>query len=169
MSLEDSSCLEKQLKDPLGALKQAIGIYDEDDTDDIPSATHWPTIATDDLTSEWEKLRTWVDALQQRFGHLDHHIIPYCWFRHNEHVEVLSALRDYEASSFSSTAPSTAPVDWFRALRDMSQMLKSFTSELSCGSTHQDPEIRQVSESQGEWGKFVQLQLEARRAGEIDK
>ena len=168
MSEQDSG-LEKRLKDPLGSLKQAIGIYDEADIDEIPSATHWPSIATADLASEWEKLRTWVDALQQRFGHLDHHIIPFCWFRHNEHVEVLSALRDYEASSFSSTAPSTAPVDWFRALRDMVQLLKSFTSEISCGSTHQDPEIRQVPQSPSDWEEFVQLQMDTRRTGEIDK
>lgn len=167
MSLEVHPGLDKQLKDPLGPLKQAIGIYDEEDMDDIPSPTHWPTIATDDLASEWEALRRWVEDLLKRFGYLDHHIIPFCWYRHNEHVEVLSALRDYEASSFSSTAPSTAPVDWCRALRDMSQLLKSFTSDLSCGSVHQEPELRQVSTLQSDWETFVQIQLEIRKSEEM--
>jgi len=52
-------------------------------------------------------------------------IIPAFWWRHNEHVEALVALRDHHHASFGDTAPATAPVDWFRALRDITVLLRS--------------------------------------------
>jgi hypothetical protein len=60
--------------------------------DDIPSATHWPSLPAGRAAGEWRSLRAWVAALQARFAHLDHHVIPACWWRHNEHVEALAAL-----------------------------------------------------------------------------
>ena len=107
--------------------------------DDIPSATHWPSIPTQKAKAEWQALREWVELLQQRFPHLDHHAIPSCWWRHNEHVEALAALRDHERVSYLPTAPATAPVEWMRALRDIEFLLRSWTAEYPCGATHQDP------------------------------
>lgn len=115
---------------------RAIGIAD---LDDIPSATHWPSIPPQTAQSEWQELRDWVERLQQRFSHLDHHAIPRCWWRHNEHVEALAALRDHERVSYLPTAPATAPVEWMRALRDIELLLRSWTSEYPCGASHQDP------------------------------
>ena len=73
-----------------------------------------------------------MEGLQQRFDHLDHHFIPACWWQHNEHVEALVALRDHEQVSFSEIAPATAPLDWFRALRDITTLLRAWTADLAC-------------------------------------
>jgi hypothetical protein len=109
------------------------------DLDEMPPATHWPSIPAIEAAEEWDNLRAWVKRLQDRFDNLDHHVIPACWWRHNEHVEALVALRDHERVSFSDTAPATAPLDWIRALRDVTALLRAWTAELACGATHQDP------------------------------
>ncbi|MGH9074054.1 MAG: hypothetical protein ACRDZQ_08015 [Acidimicrobiales bacterium] len=87
---------------------------------------------------------------------------------HNEHVEALVALRDHERSSFSDTAPATAPVDWFRALRDVAALLRAWTAEGGCGASHQAPPavIRPVGT--GEWDRFVEADVAARQAAEIE-
>jgi len=61
--------------------------------DEIPAATHWPSIPVADLADEWNDLRAWVVELKVRFDSVDHHVVPNCWWRHNEHVEALAALQ----------------------------------------------------------------------------
>lgn len=119
---------------------------DEDEADsefsafsDLPSATHWPSLSGDEVIEEWAELREWVEALRERFAALDHHVIPPCWWRHNGHVEALAALRDHERVCYSETAPASAPVDWMRALRDVTQLLAFWTGDLACGARHEDP------------------------------
>jgi hypothetical protein len=113
------------------------------DLDDIPSATHWPSLTKDKAELEWRELRDWVEHLQQRFSHLDHHAIPPCWWQHNEQVEALAALRDHERVSYLPAAPATAPVEWMRALRDIETLLRSWAAEYPCGAAHKEPPARQ--------------------------
>jgi hypothetical protein len=145
-----------------------IGVPLDDDFPDIPTPTYWPALPATDTTDEWEQLRAWVENLCGRFAHLDHHAIPRCWWRHNEHVEALAALRDHERSSYSDTAPATAPLDWFRALRDVATLLRAWTAELGCATTHQNPPaiLRAVDDS--EWERFVEADIERRQQTEID-
>lgn len=133
----------------------------------IPTPTHWPQIPASDAQAEWNELRTWVEQLCERFAHLDHHVIPRCWWRHNEHVEALCALRDHERSSFSHTSPAIGPVDWFRALRDIGAMLRSWTGELGCGSTHHASPAMVLTPDVAEWERFVEHDGEARQSREI--
>jgi hypothetical protein len=86
--------------------------------EDIHAATRWPSLDREKAAPEWEELRGWVGRLRRSFEFLDHHVIPYCWWRHNGHVEALAALRDHERVSFAPLAPARAPLDWLRALRD---------------------------------------------------
>jgi hypothetical protein len=72
-------------------------------------------------------------------------------------------LRDHERSSFASTAPATAPVDWFRALRDVTALLRSWTGDLSCGAAHQDPLAHSSPPVEIEWEHFVQADIERRQ------
>ncbi len=143
--------------------------YDGTDFADIPAPTHWPSLPSTDAASEWDELRTWVEALQGRFVHLDHHVIPRCWWRHNDHVEALAALCDHERSSFASTAPATAPVDWFRALRDITALLKTWTADLGCGATHTEPPLAPRPVEGPEWDRFVAADVARRCEAEIDQ
>lgn len=139
------------------------------DFDDVAAPTHWPSLPSADTAVEWDELRAWVDALQRRFAHLDHHVIPRCWWAHNDHVEALSALRDHERSSYAPTAPATAPVDWFRALRDIAALLKSWTADLGCGPTHTTPPAPPRPVDENEWDKYVTADATRRAEAEIDR
>lgn len=145
------------------------GGFDAGDLGDVAAPTHWPSVPSADAAAEWDELRAWVEALKGRFAHLDHHVIPRCWWAHNDHVEALSALRDHERSSFAPTAPATAPADWFRALRDIAALLKAWTADLGCGPTHTDPPtpLRAVDDS--EWDRFVTGDVARRAEAEIDQ
>jgi hypothetical protein len=136
-------------------LHQLFGTDDSDAISEIPGATYWPEIAPSDAIAEWADLRCWVEQLQGRFSHLNHHVIPRCWWHHNEHVEALVALRDHERSSFSESAPATAPLDWFRALRDVTALLRAWTAECSCGAVHHEEPARWPKTEPAEWESFV--------------
>ena len=155
---------ESTAPDPLGSLRTILGHYEDPDIDDIPGATHWPSIPADQAEHEWHELRTWVEQLRQRFAHLDHHVIPRCWWQHNEQVEALCALRDHERSSYTDTAPATAPLDWIRALRDTTTLLRTWTAERACGTHHQDPPSRPPApDDEHTWRTFVHADVSRRR------
>ena len=78
--------------------------------DEFAAPFHWPNLSADDAAREWPALRSWVERLMARFSHLDHHVIPRCWFLHNGHVEALAALRDQERVNYGETAP--GPPGW---------------------------------------------------------
>jgi hypothetical protein len=131
--------------------------------DDIPSATHWPSLPARRAASEWRSLRDWVETLQARFAHLDHHVIPLCWWRHNEHVEALAALRDHERVSFLPTSPATAPVEWMRALRDIGTLLRAWTAEYPCGASHQEALSRLRQTHTDGWDDHVTADVGSRQ------
>jgi hypothetical protein len=148
----------------LPAFRPAPDEFDPAGLYDIPIATYWPRVPATDASARWGELRVWVEQLQERFSHLDHHVIPRCWWQHNEHVEALCALRDYETSSFIRTAPPTAPAAWLRALRDVGELLRAWTAELGCGSVHQSRAAGVSAPPTEEWETFVHADVERRQA-----
>lgn len=94
-------------------------------------------------------------------------MIPRCWWRHNGHVEALAALRDHERISYSPTAPATAPMDWLRALRDTSALVGSWTADLACSATHQDPPARLRHNDQDAWETHVTGDVGRRRQAAV--
>lgn len=146
----------------LGAIEPILDTFDMGTVEDVPAATHWPDIPPEDAPTCWDELRIWVERLLVRFAHLDHHVIPRCWWRHNEHVEALAALRDHELVSFAETAPATAPVDWFRALRDITALLRSWTGELSCTADHKDSTTVPRTTAEEEWDAFIETDVQLR-------
>ena len=146
-----------------------VGAFDSAKFADVPAPTHWQSLPSADAAGDWAELRAWVERLQGRFAHLDHHVIPRCWWRHNDHVEALVALRDHEQSSFAPNAPATAPLDWFRALRDIAALLKSWTADLGCGAAHTDPPPPLRAAGGVEWDRFVAADVARRAGSEIDQ
>lgn len=126
-----------------------------DDPDEVSGPLYWPTVTSVEAARAWDDLRTWVEELVVRFAHLDHHVIPRCWFRHNGHVEALVALRDYEHVAYGESAPGTAAVDWHRAFRDIEARLREWTGQLACGATHEHRAPRGRFDETDEWEKFV--------------
>ena len=147
--------------DGMKALYSSNGSAEPTD-DEIPAATHWPSIPVSDANDEWGELRAWVLELKARFDSVDHHVVPNCWWRHNEHVEALAALRDHERASFSDMAPSTAPVDWFRAFRDITALLRAWTGLSGCAGTHTSPPTPHPSDDDDAFVEHVRADVEVR-------
>lgn len=141
-----------------GRMSALAKLYEADgpsDLDEVTSPTFWPDLTPAEARAEWAVLRAWVEHLVERFGHLDHHVIPRCWFRHNGHAEALAALRDAERVNYADTAPGTAGVEWHRAFRDIEARLRDWTGQLACGATH-DPRTWPIHPlDPGEWEQFV--------------
>jgi len=119
-------------------LAQIYGADGPPDMAALAGPLHWPSIPSADIIEEWAELRGWVEALVGRFPHLDHHYIPACWWRHNGHVEALSALRDHERVSYADVSPGTAAVQWQWAMGLVEGRLKEWTSLAGCGAAHRE-------------------------------
>jgi len=135
------------------------------DTGEASGPIYWPALSAVEAEREWIDLRTWVEKLVMRFPHLDHHVIPLCWFRHNGHVEALVALHDYERTAFGESAPGTAAVDWHRAFRDIEARLREWTGQLACGATHEPRTLRRRLDDIEQWDAIVEEDV---RRGEHD-
>lgn len=142
-------------------------LFDADapiDFDETAGPTYWPDLSPSEAEREWDLLRTWVDDLVSRFPHLDHHVLPRCWFRHNGHVEALAALRDQERTNYSDVAAGTAGVEWHRAFRDIEARLREWTGQLACGATHETGTHRIPPLDSVEWYQFVKEDVSSRDA-----
>jgi hypothetical protein len=139
----------------VAALAKLYEVGDPPELGEMAGPMYWPDLSPDEADEEWDALRGWVEELVMRFGHLDHHVIPRCWFRHNGHVEALVALRDHERVNYSDAAPGSAAVEWHRAFRDIEARLREWTGQLACGATH-EARLQQVrSVDSDEWDRFV--------------
>lgn len=130
--------------------------------EDILGPLYWPDVLAANANATWTELRRWVDELLERFPHLDHHVIPTCWWRHNGHVEALAALRDHQRTCYDDSSPPSAAMEWHRAFRDIEARLREWTSTLACGATH-DPRGRPSrATDEKEWSQFVEADSERR-------
>lgn len=93
---------------------------------------HWPTLGAIPAQSAWAELRRWVEELRERYPGLDSYVVPSCWYTHDSLVGALQALKDYERVAYAPSSPASAGVDWHRALRDMTALLRQFTADLRC-------------------------------------
>lgn len=152
----------------LSALAALFGADGPPDLDDISGPFQWGALTPGEALVAWPELRSWVEQLITRFPHLDHHVIPACWWRHNSHVEALAALRDHERVSYAETAPATCAVDWHRALRDVTAMLRDWTGQHGCAGAHNQRDRQLKAPAAGEWDQFVHEDVERRRRTAID-
>jgi hypothetical protein len=100
--------------------------------DDNQPPIHWPTLGAIPAAREWTVLGTWVDEMRSRYPGLDSYVVPACWYTHESLVSALQALKDHERVAYAATSPGSAAVDWHRALRDLSALLRQFTADLRC-------------------------------------
>jgi hypothetical protein len=116
----------------LAELTSRLSATDADaDFDECDGPIYWPTRDRDQAEFDWPALAAWVDRLRARFPHMTARI-PDCWYRHNDLVEALLALRDHERVSYSNTAPASAAVEWHRAFRDMEARWDTWIKRFTC-------------------------------------
>ena len=139
---------------------------DGGDFDEFEGPIYWPTREAEQAEFDWPALAAWVNRLRARFPHVTARI-PDCWYRHNDLVEALLALRDHERVSYSSTAPASAAVEWHRAFRDMEARWETWIKRFTCtvpGKGHHDLDLG-APEPDAELTAFVKTDL-ARRAND---
>jgi hypothetical protein len=124
-------------------------------------AIYWPTIIAAETEKEWRALRHWVERLYVRFPHAGR--VPPCWWQHNDLVELLSALRDYERASFAPEAPPTAAVEWHRAFRDIETRLEMWVKRLDCALVGREHASLITDEG---WDAFIAGDVQARCASQ---
>jgi hypothetical protein len=129
-----------------------------------PRPISWPALTPEEATEEWPALRQWVEQLVHRFPNITR--LPDCWWRHNDLVEALSALRDYEHACFATTAPAAGPVEWQRALRDIEARIEVWTKRFTCtvpGRGHDPADA--TSDPVDSWTRFIEADVNRRRSG----
>jgi hypothetical protein len=132
------------------------GVEGEPHARDVPRPVYWPALSPEEAQGEWAALRQWVALLDTRYPNAFR--LPECWWRHNDFVEVLAALRDCERACFASTASATGPIEWQRALRDMEIRIEIWTKRLTCtvlGRGHEPIAWEQVDPAPLGWEEFV--------------
>ena len=82
-------------------------------------------------------------------------------------MEALVALRDHEWVSFSEIAPATAPLDWFRALRDITTLLRAWTADLACDTPTRPLHPLRPQQRDG-WDEHVAADITKREQASID-
>lgn len=138
---------------PAGALDARVG--------GGPPA-HSPSLSAEEAPLEWEDLRRWVEQYRQRYPIVP--ALPECWWRHNNIVELLAALRDHERFSYGRAAPGTAGMEWQRARQQAELQLEFWIKRLPCGTPGRGhPPLAGVDIS-SEWNAHVQQDIERRRA-----
>jgi len=128
-----------------------------------PRPIRWSRLTAEEAVEEWQALRVWVEQLRTRFPYGVR--LPDCWWRHDDLVEVLAALRDFERASFDRGAPATGPVEWHRALRDMEQRMETWIKRYACtvaGRGHDAVSFDERPAPTG-WDEFVTEDVERRR------
>lgn len=128
---------------------------------DVRPPVFWPTLTAAEAEDEWPALRNWVTGLGERFPHAAR--LPLCWWRHNELVELLSALRDCERGCYAPTAAPTAAMDWHRAWREAESRLEAWVKRLTCAAPGRDHPADDRA-----WQSFVAADVVARTPPAID-
>jgi hypothetical protein len=122
--------------------------------------THWPTLSADEAAYEWDDLRRWVQEYEQRYP--SPAVVPPCWYRHINFVELLTALRDHERASFARGAPGTTAMEWQHARYQAEVQLDLWRKRLTCdrnGSVH--PPLA-AGEGLTDWDAYVRQDVERR-------
>lgn len=100
--------------------------------EEVEAPLHWPSLAALNAQREWPKFSEWVGELRDRYKGLDSYVVPACWYEHESLVVALQALKDHERVAYATSSPGSAGMEWHRALRDMSALLRQFTADLRC-------------------------------------
>ena len=102
-----------------------------------------------------------------RFPHLDHTVIPNCWWRHNGHVEALQALRDHEQVSYADSAPRSAATSWHREFGFIEARLREWAAHSGCAGQHREP-LRPLRPTDDDaWDRYVEAEVQRRQRREI--
>jgi len=138
-------------------------LVDDQELPEPPGPTDWRELTPEEAPAAWIELRAWVQDLVRRYPHLDHHVVPACWFRHNEHVEALVALRDFEKLAFFPSSPASSPYNFQVALAQIEARLREWTARAGCLGEHREQPASQRPVRDDVWAAFLAEDVGARQ------
>ena len=122
---------ERSPRDALRRFEPRPRVAEDIEEKGVPPV-HWPSLGAIPAEREWPELGRWVDELRERYPGLDSYVVPACWYEHESLLVALQALKDYERIAYATSSPGSAGMEWHRALRDVSALLRQFTADLRC-------------------------------------
>lgn len=136
---------------------------------EVTGPLHWPTLTPLDAAREWKNLDEWITGLRGRYDELDFHFIPACWYQHPAIVSALQALKDHERVAYDPSSPGSAGTDWFRAYRDITSQLRTFSGYLRCTATDHFPPRPVPSIDEAAFDEFVAIDVARRRREAVER
>jgi hypothetical protein len=127
----DDVTTERSPRDALRRFEPRPRVAESAEEKGVPPI-HWPSLGAIPAEREWPELGRWVGELRERYPGLDSYVVPACWYEHESLVVALQALKDHERVAYATSSPGSAGMEWHRALRDMSALLRQFTADLRC-------------------------------------
>ena len=124
-----------------------------DDVATTPRPIAWYRLTPEEAAEEWDALRRWLDEVRIRFPSMTR--LPECWYRHNELVEILSALRDHERICFAPTGHASGPVEWHRSFREVEARIEVWVKRFACNVPGRGHEVLPASDEESAWTEFV--------------
>jgi hypothetical protein len=130
-----------------------------------PRPIAWISLTPDEAAEEWDSLREWVTNIRDRFPNMTR--LPDCWYRHNELVEALSALRDHERACFAPNSHASGPVEWHRAFREMEARMETWVKRFTCNVPGRGHDVPGSADGEAaSWNEFVEADVARRRQPE---
>lgn len=173
MSEQQHSTSEAPSTDGPGALSRLFAADGPADLDEglFQGPLYWPRIPAADIEVELSDLYAWVQGLLERFEHLDHKVIPPCWWLHNGHVEALAALHDAERSAYTDASPGSAGTGWHRDFQLIESRLREWTALYGCTAKEHKAKARvKVSDpapGTPEWEAHIASERQIRERREL--
>lgn len=127
------------------------------DVDAAASPTCWTRLTADEAAEEWPALRAWAEQLQRRFPHALR--LPTCWWKHNDLVEILAALRDHERGAYASSATPSSAIDWHRAFREVEARMEIWIKRFGCAVPGRE---HPTGTDESAWRAFVDADIASR-------
>ena len=173
MSKQQHSTGEDQGTTGTAALSRLFAADGPADLDEgiFQGPLYWPGIPAADIEAELGDLYAWVEGLLERFEHLDHKVIPPCWWLHSGHVEALAALHDAECSAYTDASPGSAGTSWHRDFQLIESRLREWTALYGCtAKEHKAKAIVKVSDAAPgtpEWQTHIASERQTRERREL--
>ena len=98
----------------------------------LPTPVCWGAYTREEITTELESLRTWVEWLVEHYR-LDRRHVPQCWDQHWELIEELAALHhSWRATYAHDTSENHGPIVWHERFHIARERLAEWTSRTGC-------------------------------------
>lgn len=128
------SLLEPEIDGDVDPMFGSLGLPDavEPPDDEPQRPINWFLLTANEAYAQWHALDHWVKRLLRDSYGLPPTVVPPFWYRHDELVWELSALRQHWLNSYDPEGSPSGPSGWHRDFADSRNRLREWVS--TCGT-----------------------------------